>query len=96
MRYLVSIEESIKDILLTPLGSRVMLPNYGSRLFELVDRRVDDSFRADLAWYVIEAVGIWEKRVKIQKVKLNGFFNKNLSFTLFLDDNTKVDIKWSF
>lgn len=96
MRYFVSIEESIKDILLTPLGSRVMLPNYGSRLFELVDRRVDDSFRADLAWYVIEAVGIWEKRVKIQKVKLNGFFNKNLSFTLFLDDNTKVDIKWSF
>lgn len=96
MRYLVSIEESIKDILLTPLGSRVMLPNYGSRLFELVDRRVDDSFRADLAWYVIEAVGRWEKRVKIQKVKLNEFFNKNLSFTLFLDDNTKVDIRWNF
>lgn len=96
MRYLVSIEESIKDILLTPLGSRVMLPNYGSRLFELVDRRVDDSFRADLAWYVIEAVGRWEKRVKIQKVKLNEFFNKNLSFTLFLDDNTEVDIRWNF
>lgn len=96
MRYLVSIEESIKDILLTPLGSRVMLPNYGSRLFELVDRRVDDSFRADLAWYVIEAVGRWEKRVKIQKVKLNEFFNKNLSFTIFLDDNTKVDIRWNF
>lgn len=96
MRYLVSIEESIKDILLTPLGSRVMLPNYGSRLFELVDRRVDDSFRADLAWYVIEAVGRWEKRVKIQKVKLNEFFNKNLSFTIFLDDNRRVDIRWNF
>ena len=96
MRYSISIEESIKDILLTPLGSRVMLPNYGSRLFELIDRRVDDSFRADLAWYVIEAVGRWEKRVKIQKVKLNEFFNKNLSFTLFLDDNTKVDIRWNF
>lgn len=96
MRYLVSIEESIKDILLTPLGSRVMLPNYGSRLFELVDRRVDDSFRADLAWYVIEAVGRWEKRVKIQKVRLNEFFNKNLSFTIFLDDNRRVDIRWNF
>ncbi|WP_170000657.1 GPW/gp25 family protein, partial [Campylobacter sp. RM9328] len=53
MKYLASINESIKDILLTPLGSRVMLPDYGSRLFELIDRRVDDSFRADLACYVI-------------------------------------------
>lgn len=96
MRYLVSVEESIKDILLTPLGSRVMLPNYGSRLFELIDRRVDDSFRADLAWYVIEAVGRWEKRVKIQKVRLNEFFNKSLSFTIFLDDNRRVDIRWNF
>ena len=49
MGYLTTIEESIKDILLTPLGSRVMLPEYGSRLFELIDRRVDDEFRADLA-----------------------------------------------
>ncbi|EMC0603516.1 baseplate assembly protein, partial [Campylobacter jejuni] len=28
MNYMVSIEESIKDILITPLGSRVMRPEY--------------------------------------------------------------------
>lgn len=51
-KYLSDIKSSIKDILLAPLGSRVMLPEYGSRIFELIDRRVDDEFRADLAWYV--------------------------------------------
>ncbi|EAJ4185498.1 baseplate assembly protein, partial [Campylobacter coli] len=30
MSYMVSVEESIKDILITSLGSRVMRPEYGS------------------------------------------------------------------
>ncbi|EAI3737908.1 baseplate assembly protein, partial [Campylobacter jejuni] len=37
MNYMVSIEESIKDILITPLGSRVMRPEYGSLLYTLID-----------------------------------------------------------
>lgn len=93
MKYLVSVEESIKDILLTPLGSRVMLPEYGSRLFELVDRRVDDSFRADLAYFVIDAVSRWEKRVKIDKVVLKSFNDGKFNFTLVLKDNTKLEMK---
>lgn len=32
------IRQSIVDILTTPLGTRVMLPEYGSKLFDLVDR----------------------------------------------------------
>lgn len=85
MRYLVGIEESIKDILLTPLGSRVMLPEYGSRLFELADRRVNDEFRADLAYFVIDAVSKWEKRVEINRVSLNGVgTNGGLNFSIFL------------
>ena len=95
MRYLVGIEESIKDILLTPLGSRVMLPDYGSRLFELVDRRVDDSFRADLAWYVIEAVGRWEKRVKIDKVQLNSKNKQRLNFSIYLKDGRVLEVDYA-
>lgn len=92
MKYLVSIEESIKDILLTPLGSRVMLPDYGSRLFELIDRRVDDSFRADLAFYVIEAVEKWEKRVKIDEVRLISFENHALKFRISFTNGTQMEI----
>lgn len=94
MRYLTSIEESIKDILLTPLGSRVMLPNYGSRLFELIDRRIDDDFRSDLAYFVIEAVEKWEKRVKIKRVKLNSLNNAKLSFSVHLKSGESLEIDY--
>ena len=93
MGYLTTIEESIKDILLTPLGSRVMLPEYGSHLFELIDRRVDDEFRADLACYVIEAVERWEKRVKIDEVKLISLNDHKLNFNIVLISGDEIGIE---
>ena len=92
-KYLADIKQSIKDILLTPLGSRVMLPGYGSRLFELIDRKVDDEFRADLACYVIEAVERWEKRVKIDEVKLISLKNHGLNFKIVLISGDEIGIE---
>ena len=92
-KYLADIKESIKDILLTPLGSRVMLPEYGSRLFELIDRKVDDEFRADLACYVIEAVEKWEPRVKIDEVKLIGLKDHRLNFKIILTSGNEIGIE---
>lgn len=92
MRHLVSIQDSIKDILLTPLGSRVMRPDYGSRIFELIDRKIDDEFRADLACYVIEAVQKWEKRVKIDEVRLISFDGHILKFKIVFTDGNEMEI----
>ncbi len=91
-KYLADIKQSIKDILLTPLGSRVMLPGYGSRLFELIDRRVDDEFRADLACYVIEAVERWEKRVKIDEVRLISLTDSGLKFKIVFTSGEDMEI----
>lgn len=93
MKYLIDIENSIKDILLTPLGSRVMLPEYGSRIYELIDRRVDDEFRADLACFVIEAVEKWEKRVKIDEVRLIGLKDHKLSFKVVLMSGDEIEVR---
>lgn len=93
MKYLIDIENSIKDILLTPLGSRVMLPEYGSRIFELIDRKVDDEFRADLACFVIEAVEKWEKRVKIDEVRLIGLKDHKLSFKVVLMSGDEIEVR---
>lgn len=95
MKYLASINESIKDILLTPLGSRVMLPDHGSRLFELIDRRVDDSFRADLACYVIEAVEKWEKRIKIDEVRLISLENHALKFKIIFEGGDSMEVAYA-
>ena len=93
MKYLIDIENSIKDILLTPLGSRVMLPEYGSRIYELIDRKVDDEFRADLACFVIEAVEKWEKRVKIDEVRLMDLKNHKLSFKVVLMNGDEIEVR---
>ena len=93
MKYLIAIENSIKDILLTPLGSRVMLPEYGSRIYELIDRKVDDEFRADLACFVIEAVEKWEKRVKIDEVRLMSLKDHKLSFKVLLMSGDEIEVR---
>lgn len=93
MKYLIDIENSIKDILLTPLGSRVMLPEYGSRIYELIDRKVDDEFRADLACFVIEAVEKWEKRVKIDEVRLIDLKDHKLSFKVVLMSGDEIEVR---
>lgn len=90
--YLVSIEESIKDILLTPLNSRVMLPNYGSKIYELIDKKINDNFKANLSWYVVEAVELWEKRVKIDEVKLISFKDNRLKIKLILIDGNEINL----
>ena len=92
-KYLADIKQSIKDILLTPLGSRVMLPDYGSRIFELIDRKVDDEFRADLACYVIEAVEKWETRVKIDEVKLISLKDHRLNFKIILTSGDEIGVE---
>lgn len=92
MKYLVDIENSIKDILQTPLGSRVMLPEYGSRLYELIDKKIDDEFRANLSWYVIEAVEKWEKRIKIDEVKLISLDGHKLKIKLVLTSTEELSL----
>jgi len=91
--YLVSIEESIKDILLTPIGSRVMLLDYGSKIFELVDKKVDDEFRASFTLYVIQAVSKWEKRVSLDEVRLISRENSKLRFKIIFTNYQDMDIE---
>ena len=88
-----TVEESISDILLTPVGSRVCLPGYGSKLHELVDRRVDASFKADLTRYVFEAIFKWERRVKPVRIKNLQQYSDKLSFDIELDDGSTVTVK---
>lgn len=94
MKYLVSIEDSIKDILLTPLGSRVMLPEYGSRVYELIDRRVDESFLSDLGYFVIEAVSRWEHRVSIDRIELISLNNHKLAFRIYFTNNQSMEVNY--
>lgn len=64
------LKQSIIDILTTPIGSRVMRRNYGSRLFELVDKPINRDFTLEIYAATAEALEKWEKRFKLEKVKI--------------------------
>jgi len=63
-----AIEDSIKTILSTPVGSRFFLRSYGSRLQELLFEPNDDVLFSLLESFVFEAIEMWERRVQCVRV----------------------------
>lgn len=58
------IEQSIITILNTPKGSRFFLPEYGSRIKELIFETNDDILEDLLRVFIYEAIRDWEKRAE--------------------------------
>ena len=65
------IHESIWQILSTRPGERFYLPEFGSRLPELVFQPNDTVFRALARQYIVDAIKRWEKRVVIEGVEFS-------------------------
>jgi phage baseplate assembly protein W len=63
------LRQSIRDILTTPVGSRVMRREYGSRLFDLVDNPLNADTLVDIFAATAEALLRWEPRLKVQRVQ---------------------------
>lgn len=64
------IRQSIVDILTTPLGTRVMLPEYGSKLFDLADNPTDPSLAMRIIMESAGAIARWEPRVRIDRINV--------------------------
>ncbi|BBD08451.1 GPW/gp25 family protein [Desulfovibrio ferrophilus] len=63
------LRQSIRDILTTPLGSRVHRRDYGSRLPRLVDAPLNDGTLIELYAATAEAIAKWEPRFGLSSVK---------------------------
>lgn len=68
-RYTDEIEEAIQIVLSTPVGYRVMRPEFGCRITELVFAPINASTIAAVNRYVIEALGYWEPRIDVVDVQ---------------------------
>lgn len=64
------LRQSIRDILTTPIGSRVMRREYGSRLPELVDAPTNAETITDLYAATAEALLNWEPRFALTNVSI--------------------------
>lgn len=76
--------QSIGDILMTPLGSRVMRRDYGSLLPELIDQPFNDATRMRLFGATALALMRWEPRIRLVRVQLFQGVSPG-SYTLDLD-----------
>lgn len=66
------INQSVKDILTTPIGSRVERRGYGSFLFLLLDNPNTDATRLRVISATVMALNQWEPRIKLDAVELNS------------------------
>lgn len=62
------LQQSIRDILTTRVGTRVMRREYGSDLPNLVDNPLNDATKLDLFAEVAIALQKWEPRVVVDRV----------------------------
>lgn len=76
------LRQSIEDILTTPIGSRVMRRDYGSRIPEYVDRPMNDALLVDLYADSAIAIAKWEKRFKMLSATVTG---RNESGRIMMD-----------
>jgi phage baseplate assembly protein W len=63
------LRQSIRDILTTPIGSRVMRRTYGSRLFQLIDAPMNRSTLMDVYAATADALEQWEPRFRLTSVQ---------------------------
>lgn len=89
------LRQSIEDILSTPLGSRRMRPEYGSKLRRFVDLPVNDGWKSAVQAEVARALGRWEPRLKLERVRVIAVVGGQITFQLtgqYLGDSAIVEV----
>ena len=66
------LKQSIADILNTPIGSRVMRRDYGSKLFSLIDAPLNRGTLVDIYAATAEALMKWEDRLLVSAVDITS------------------------
>ncbi|EAY0101132.1 baseplate assembly protein [Salmonella enterica] len=62
------ISQSMRDILLTPVGSRVMRREYGSLLSVLIDMPQNPALRLQIMVACYSAIQKWEPRIRLTSI----------------------------
>lgn len=73
-----AIAQSIKTILGTYPGERLMLPEFGSRVREILFEPISDLSAEFLEMEIQEAIERWEDRVLINKVEVIPDYDRNI------------------
>ncbi len=87
------IKQSITNILTTPIGSRIMRRDYGSRLFERIDQPINGDLIAEIYSDVVEALFTWEPRFEVEQVTVQSIEKGKITINLegnYVKDGQKI------
>jgi phage baseplate assembly protein W len=79
------IEQAIRIILLTAPGERVMRPEFGCRIHELVFEPNNRATAVQAERYITEALGRWEPRIEVTQVEAKPedvHLNVHITYTI--------------
>ncbi len=84
------IRQSVRDILTTPLGTRVMRREYGSLLPELIDQPLNDALLLQAYAAAIMALIRWEPRIRVTAIRRFVSSGQPGHATLEIDGQTRA------
>ncbi|QRN39333.1 GPW/gp25 family protein [Pectobacterium carotovorum] len=88
------IRQSVRDILITPVGSRVMRRDYGSLLSALIDQPQNPAVKLQVMAACYIALLRWEPRITLTAINLTSTFDGKLTvdITGVLADSNAVSL----
>src|SRR6185503_10327975 len=89
------LRQSIRDILTTPKGSRVMRRTYGSNLFYLVDAPMNRGTISKIRAETVNALSDQEPRISVTKVTVDSAAPGQIGLTIegkYLPDGQQVKL----
>lgn len=70
------IRQSVRDIVITAIGTRLQRRDYGSYLYQLIDKPVNQALLLQLSAVCVSALRRWEPRIDIERFMVRVEQNK--------------------
>ena len=83
--YIIDVVQEIKRVLITKKNSIPMNPEYGSELYKLRDRTINDETRLKVISYTFETIDRWVDRVKCKKVDVIALNDKQFDLRIEIE-----------
>ncbi|MFQ3436342.1 GPW/gp25 family protein [Enterobacter bugandensis] len=89
------LRQSVRDILLTPQGSRIARREYGSLLSVLIDQPQNPALRLQIMSAVYMALSRWEPRLTLDSITINSRFDGSMVVDLTGQRNNGAPVSLS-
>ncbi|MFP2202761.1 GPW/gp25 family protein [Enterobacter ludwigii] len=89
------LRQSVRDILLTPQGSRIARREYGSLLSALIDQPQNPALRLQIMSAVYVALSRWEPRLTLDSITISNNFDGSMVVELTGQRNNGAPVSLS-